>query len=245
MPIPMPDSVRVASLPPGYPAYLGYCDGLYPTSADLSKAFPAALKIILTVTGNTLGCDGCDVEHGDVTISRMSDWLSDKLAHQPNFRPVIYADVSTMRDYVLPELGDVGRTLVRLLTAHWGDQEHICGPGTCGEISIDMDGTQWTASYETTELYIVDMSTLRDDFFGLAGTEAWVQQLPVVKLGDEGKAVRTVQGLCAARGFDLNALDGIFGPKTAIAVRGVQGVGGVAQDGVVGPQTWPVLLGIT
>lgn len=34
------------------------------------------------------------------------------------------------------------------------------------------------------------------------------------------------------------AVDGIYGPQTATAVRGAQKEGGIAVDGVVGLQTW-------
>ena len=34
------------------------------------------------------------------------------------------------------------------------------------------------------------------------------------------------------------AVDGTYGPRTAIAVRGTQQLGGIAADGVVGLQTW-------
>jgi len=34
------------------------------------------------------------------------------------------------------------------------------------------------------------------------------------------------------------AVDGAYGPQTAIAVKGAQRLGGIAADGVVGLQTW-------
>jgi peptidoglycan hydrolase-like protein with peptidoglycan-binding domain len=34
------------------------------------------------------------------------------------------------------------------------------------------------------------------------------------------------------------AVDGTYGPQTAIAVKGTQQLGGIAADGVVGLQTW-------
>lgn len=71
--------------------------------------------------------------------------------------------------------------------------------------------------------------------------ETLVQSLPTVKQGANGTAVKTVQGLCCARGHNT-AIDGIFGPQTAIAVRAVQAAVKVAQDGVVGPVTWTALI---
>jgi peptidoglycan hydrolase-like protein with peptidoglycan-binding domain len=34
----------------------------------------------------------------------------------------------------------------------------------------------------------------------------------------------------------------VFGPATTAAVRAVQALFGIAQDGIVGPQTWSVLV---
>jgi peptidoglycan hydrolase-like protein with peptidoglycan-binding domain len=53
--------------------------------------------------------------------------------------------------------------------------------------------------------------------------------------------VRTLQHLLRAHGKNV-AVDGIFGPATETAVRQVQTTGGVAADGIVGPQTWPILI---
>jgi N-acetylmuramoyl-L-alanine amidase len=41
------------------------------------------------------------------------------------------------------------------------------------------------------------------------------------------------------------AVDGIFGPRTEVAVRTFQQMNGLAVDGIVGPQTWQRLLTLT
>lgn len=73
--------------------------------------------------------------------------------------------------------------------------------------------------------------------------EHMMQQLPTVKQGATGTVVRTIQGLCGSRGWPV-AIDGSFGPDTENAVHLVQVHAGVISDGIVGPQTWPALLGI-
>lgn len=73
--------------------------------------------------------------------------------------------------------------------------------------------------------------------------EAMMQQLPTIRQGMTGNAVRTVQGLCAARDFPI-AVDGIFGSATALAVKAIQHEAKITADSIVGPRTWPVLLGI-
>jgi len=250
MTLAMPDSVTVAKLPPGYDAYLGYIDGDFNTAAALRAKFPGAQLVLLTVTGGTTAADGCDVEIGDLTVAGGVAWAVRKLGAAPASRPVLYASVASMQ-YVLNELSinRISRPAVRLLSAHWGAGPHICGPGSCGEVSTEMDGTQWTNGFSRPDgQEDFDMSMLADDFFGQpTETEALVQQLGTVQQGMAGNAVRTVQGLCNAReGAPITPLviDGVFGPATAQMVKGLQQAAKLTADGVVGPLTWPVLLGI-
>ena len=95
-----------------------------------------------------------------------------------------------------------------------------------------------------------DLSVVYDSAWPLAAAPSvpvWqedaMRALPLVKYGDIGGDVRTVQALCAAR-FHYLAVDGIFGQQTRAAVVAVQKDHGIAVDGVVGPQTWPVLMGV-
>src|SRR5262249_56233890 len=80
-----------------------------------------------------------------------------------------YASVSNMTSSggVLPQLTarGIARSQVRLLSAHYGAGEHICGPGTCGLMSVDADGTQWTDQARGNGGSVIDASVLRDDFF--------------------------------------------------------------------------------
>jgi peptidoglycan hydrolase-like protein with peptidoglycan-binding domain len=64
---------------------------------------------------------------------------------------------------------------------------------------------------------------------------------PVVRRGAQNHPVRTLQDLLRAHGKNV-AVDGIFGPATETAVRQLQTAGGIAADGIVGPQTWPLLI---
>lgn len=245
--ISMPDCVDVSRLPDGFPAYLGYVDGTWPTAKELAKAFPGKRYVLLTVTGATLAADGCDIEERDLTVSDGARWARQKLNREPLSRPVLYSSVTKMED-ILTALAawKISRDQVRLLSAHWGAGRHICGPRSCGRVSVYMDGTQWTNMYPGRDGQgLVDMSVLADGFFG-SWTEELVRDLPVVRQGDSGPQVRTVQGLCAARnaGPDGLAIDGIFGPQTKEAVTAAQQRAHITADGIVGPQTWPVLLGI-
>ncbi|MFF5259554.1 peptidoglycan-binding protein [Actinomadura viridis] len=87
-----------------------------------------------------------------------------------------------------------------------------------------------------------DYSGSGDDGTAPHWTETMVNKLPTLRSGATGEHVETLQGLLRARSQTSVTMDGAFGPATESAVRAVQRWGGVADDGVVGPATWPVLL---
>lgn len=85
---------------------------------------------------------------------------------------------------------------------------------------------------------------------GVVNAGTWLRLVVTVRQGSTGPAVRAVQDQINFRnnknGYTLN-VDGIFGPKTAAAVRAFQRamsveVRGFAVDGIVGPQTWQALV---
>jgi hypothetical protein len=82
----------------------------------------------------------------------------------------------------------------------------------------------------------------RPDYNGDDWTEAIVNKLPQVSKGDTGEHVESVQGLLLARSHPEVAVNGRFDDTTEAAVKAVQKWGGVTADGIVGPDTWPVLL---
>lgn len=82
----------------------------------------------------------------------------------------------------------------------------------------------------------------RPDYNGDDWTEAIVNKLPQVSKGDTGEHVESVQGLLLARSHPEVSVNGNFDDTTEAAVKAVQKWGGVTADGVVGPDTWPVLL---
>lgn len=65
---------------------------------------------------------------------------------------------------------------------------------------------------------------------------------PTVSYGSRGDAVRKLQELLNALGYDCGSVDGIFGSKTKAAVLAFQKANGLAADGIVGSLTWGKLV---
>ncbi len=59
---------------------------------------------------------------------------------------------------------------------------------------------------------------------------------------DKPSDIKALQYLLHNRGFYKAPIDGVFGAKTQGAVRNFQRAKGLKADGLVGPQTWPLLL---
>jgi peptidoglycan hydrolase-like protein with peptidoglycan-binding domain len=79
---------------------------------------------------------------------------------------------------------------------------------------------------------------------GEVGPQTWPQLIIQVQQGSTGDAVRAVQSQIHGRGDGAGqvAVDGVFGPVTAEAVRAFQTLLGLSVDGIVGPQTWNHLV---
>lgn len=68
--------------------------------------------------------------------------------------------------------------------------------------------------------------------------------LPILQLGSTGPYVQALQINLNGLGWNFNnfSIDGVFGPKTQVAVGNFQDEFNLPRDGIVGPQTWKVLL---
>lgn len=67
-------------------------------------------------------------------------------------------------------------------------------------------------------------------------------QLSVLQQGAKSDEVKSIQALLNAKGSANLALDGDFGPATDQAVRSLQAFFQIVVDGIVGEQTWTILL---
>ena len=161
----MYDTIYNNQYPSGAQAYAAYVDGGLgdqPNYAYIVTAFPKAehLSIALSAGNNA---DALDVEAGAATPGEIPAWCT-RQRQRGIQRPCIYANASTMQGSVLPVLSqsNISRASVRLWSAHYGLGEHICGPGSCGAMSVEADGTQWTSSALGL---VLDQSELQSNFF--------------------------------------------------------------------------------
>ena len=67
-------------------------------------------------------------------------------------------------------------------------------------------------------------------------------ELPIVKQGNKGFTVIAVQTLLGKHNFNVNYIDGDFGPDTLAKVKAFQKAKGLTADGIVGRDTWTKLL---
>jgi len=237
----MPDSTDTRNLPPGYPAYLGYNDGRWPTMNGytapdgsyvpaLPVLFPAADLLGLTVTGSTTDdhhgihiASGIDAEPGNPTAATAVRWVVQKLALEPGSRPVVYADLGSP-GYSMIEIIDglahagVARADYRILTAHWTNFSHICGPRpqSCGGLPVNADGTQWTDRAPGEHGSLIDMSLLADNFFTGGIVTDKLKPITVLPPGNWHTAVLvgTANGQTYAEQWDGKAWKSIAWPVT-------------------------------
>jgi peptidoglycan hydrolase-like protein with peptidoglycan-binding domain len=86
---------------------------------------------------------------------------------------------------------------------------------------------------------------------GIVGPLTWAAlpdggPMPLLQLGSTGAVVESLQTIltngASEWGTGPGGIDGDFGPLTQASVEAFQAWGGVAQDGIVGDQTWAVSL---
>ncbi len=173
------DTALNNQFPAGAAAYAAYVDGGIgdqPNYAFIVRTFPKALHLSIALFASD-NADTLDVEPGASSPSDIPGWYARQVARGIQ-RPVIYASASTMNDTILPVLSQAGiaRAKTRLWTAHYGIGEHICGPSSCGALSIEADGTQWTSNARGL---VLDQSLLVGNFFAATtdptSTEAELQ----------------------------------------------------------------------
>jgi hypothetical protein len=175
----MLDSIDVGNLPDGADAYLGYVDGTWPTWTALAARFGGKADLLSMAISATADADGCDMEPLDLDPGQVPLWVVRQIGRGVH-RPVVYCSIASM-GAVLGELGraGVGRSEVRLLSAHYGKGAHICGPRTCAWPGAPQcDGTQWTDTAAGVNGTLIDESAVAGDFFTIIPAAAAAPAIP-------------------------------------------------------------------
>ena len=76
---------------------------------------------------------------------------------------------------------------------------------------------------------------------GELNNATWEALVVPLKYGAQGEAVRALQTLLRREEYDV-PVNGKFGPATRAATKKFQNVRGLASDGIVGKQTWCMLV---
>ena len=135
--------------------------------------------------------------------------------------------------------GDAVKTLQEKLNAKGfdsGNVDGIFGAKTYAAVTafqkangLGVDGIvgklTWAKLYDATPVNVTPVTTQ-----------------PILRTGSRGDAVRKLQELLNALGYDCGSVDGIFGSKTYAAVLAFQKANGLAADGIVGSLTWGKLV---
>jgi hypothetical protein len=157
------DCTTVSVIPSTATAAAGYVGGAWPTfeSGELRRHLPKARLVGIAVASRH-DAETLDVEPGDAAPADAPAWVRRQHARGID-RPAVYAAAGEMST-VLAALDAAGihPDEYRVWTAHVGAGKHLCGPSTCGLISVKAHATQWTWTSGGVDL---DESVCRPSFW--------------------------------------------------------------------------------
>jgi peptidoglycan hydrolase-like protein with peptidoglycan-binding domain len=140
----------------------------------------------------------------------------------------------------------VGATGTAVVTLQQAINARLAILGAPGALTLVADGNFGAKTLKAAK-YAQCVAFLVAD--GVVGPKTWSylcggeNSLPVMALGNTNAVVvKEVQRLLKADGIYSGSLDGIYGPQTKTAVMNYQAAKSLAQDGVIGPNTWVFLV---
>lgn len=102
---------------------------------------------------------------------------------------------------------------------------------------------QWLLKDENLRKLAQAEAEVVAEYFGLEQTKTFTLELPVLKRGMKGDAVRALQAQLVGYGYKL-AVDGSYGAKTQNAVECYQEDNNLTVDGVADPKTRKAMCGL-
>ena len=133
-------------------------------------------------------------------------------------------------------------------TPHKGDQIFFGGSGHTGIVTSASGGIVNTiegnkgdevrkCSYSVNSPSIIGYGRPRYDLIGTVDADSEEYDMPQIKRGSQGKAVKILQIILGNL-----SVDGSFGPATQAATIAFQKKHNLEADGIVGPKTWSALI---
>ena len=233
------------------------------TDADFA-AHPGAVRIDQDPAASDPTADVLDIEAGAATPASAPGWVTQALASRarqarPGQRaPAVYMSQSGVTEVVNALIAGGISSGVGLWIAHFGLTQ-----AQATQMVINASGPFPVIGVQFRNTPAFDVSVFSSDWLATGGQQsptvpAWetamMNALPTLQQGAQDRPgqvffVRRVQALAHVIG-SVNSLpaasnlaeDGMFGSATTAAVKAVQRLFGIAQDGIVGPQTWSVLV---
>ena len=106
--------------------------------------------------------------------------------------------------------------------------------------AIKNGGYATSPTYITTIMDIINKNNLTQ-YDSVVGVGCSSTTRLTIKYGSHGSDVTYLQQCLATKGYELGAIDSIFGTRTREAVKAFQAENGLTVDGIVGPKTWAKL----
>ena len=102
----------------------------------------------------------------------------------------------------------------------------------------DVSDSQWQATFDAT--YGTD--TKNESWWNSYQEKNGPLSYSTLKYGSEGNEVIAVQQFLMSQGYEIEEY-GIIGAETERAIKDYQAKNGLAADGIIGPNTWAVMMG--
>jgi len=228
----------------------GYVDGRFAWTGTQWGLFPAANHVTITAIPGSPQAPGAkvaDCENGDYTPAQAASWAHGR--HDRGEWPTVYCSLD-----LIPAVRQATGSLVLgtdydIWCADWTGSPHQV-PG-CAATQY-ASGTMLAKPYDLSAVYRGSWparpGTPAPEGITMQITLPELQQGATDPIGGDNIVHRLqglLRGMGAAWGNDQLAslaTDGVFGPATRQAVQTAQRDFGVADDGIVGPDTWPPFI---
>lgn len=197
----------------------------------ISSAHPTIVSACPVLSGKQSGCEGCKWQGKRMYDCRGFTWWVLRQVGVKISSVGATTQYNTAKDWA--ERGTIDRLPEKLCCVFKyrdGKMQHTGLYLGGGKVIHCSEGVQISKLTKDWTHYAVPK--------GLYGEEA---ESVTLKKGSTGEAVRKLQQELNAADYDCGEADGIYGAKTAAAVRCLQADAGITVDGIAGPETLAAL----